>query len=134
MALGAGRGVPPGLEEGLPLLLGDRADHGPPALTRVAMDAGEQPARAPLLPATGLEATTDRESPAPKGLEGDHHRGPRQPGGGAEIVRADGTGDLEVALDEGHRRLVGVHRLEHSGQAGRQRLIGDETSAREQRF
>ena len=65
-----GRGVPPGLEEVLPLLLADGTDLGPPALAGVAVDAGQQPAGAPLLAPLGLElpaAPRTRVPEAPRG-------------------------------------------------------------------
>ena len=74
-----GSGVPPGLEEVLPLLLADGTHLGPPPLAGVAVDAGQQPAGAPLLAPLGLEPPAHREAACPQGLEGDGHRGRRRP-------------------------------------------------------
>ena len=70
LAPGPGSGVPPGLEEVLPLLLADGTDLGPPPLAGVAVDAGQQPAGAPLLAPLGLELPADREPACPAGPRG----------------------------------------------------------------
>ena len=70
LATGPGSGVPPGLEEVLPLLLADGTDLGAPALAGVAVDAGQQPAGAPLLAPLGLELPADREPACPEGPRG----------------------------------------------------------------
>ena len=72
--LGPRSGVPPGLQEALPLLLADGPDLRPPALSGVAVDAGQQPAGAPLLAPLRLEPSADREPARAEGLEGDRHR------------------------------------------------------------
>src|SRR5207302_11490157 len=58
------RGMPPVLQELPPALLAHRVHLRPPAVARVAVDARQQPPRAPLLAAFGLEAPADREPPS----------------------------------------------------------------------
>jgi hypothetical protein len=123
--------MPPGLEEVLPLLLADGTDLGPPALPRVAVDAGQQAAGAPLLPPLRLEPPAHREPARPQGLQTEVDRGGRQGGRGGEVVLGDGTGDVEMAPNQGHDRLVSSGRVEPGGQPGRKWLIGYERRFRE---
>jgi len=94
VAMGPRGGVPPGLEESLPLLLADGTHLGPPPLPGVAVDAGQQPAGAPLLVRLGLEPPAHREPACSKGLQRDGDGGRRQAGGAREIFHREGTGDV----------------------------------------
>ena len=125
--LGIARQVPPRLQKLLPSFLADRLYLGSPPLAGIAVDAGEQAPGAPLLPSALLEATADGKSAGPQSLEGDLHRAGREPCRGHELFLADGTRDLQVALDGGHAGLVGVG---VTSQAGRKRVIGDEACVR----
>ena len=119
-----GSRVPPGLQEVLPALLADRARLGPAPVAAVGVDAGEQPAGAPLLAPIGLEAPTDDRPARAQGLQGDDHRRRGQAAGCREVLHRDGARDVEMTLNEGHRRLIGLLRTGRGSEARRKLVVG----------
>src|SRR5204862_288983 len=69
LKLATGSGVPPREEEFLPLGPAHRTHLSATPIARVAVDAREQPPRAPLLAAVGLELPADREPARAKALQ-----------------------------------------------------------------
>src|SRR5919108_777299 len=126
--------MPPGLKEDLKFLLTDRPDLCTPTLTRIAVNAGEQPASAPLLTPLGLEQPADRKSALTKRFERNLHGRRRQAGGLREFVHRDRTRNVEVAPNERGCRLVGGGCIDCCDEPGRKRVVRHEPRATEQRF
>src|SRR5205807_10115651 len=101
-----GSRMPPPLQELQPALLAHRAHLRPAAVARVAVDARQQPPRAPLLTAPVLEAPADREAARAKRLQRDVHRAGRQAAAGAQLVDREWPRHVEMALDERNLHLV----------------------------
>src|SRR5437588_739708 len=94
------------LEGVLPERWGSPAAGSLAAVARVAVDARQQPPRAPLLTAPVLEAPADREAARAKRLQRDVHRAGRQAAAGAQLVDREWPRHVEMALDERNLHLV----------------------------
>src|SRR5205823_6199955 len=106
LKLATGSGVPPREKELLPLRPAHRAHLSATPVARVAVDAREQPPRAPLLAAGGLELPADREAARAQALQSAQQGPVREPAARRQIGDGYWAGDLEVAAREGIGRLV----------------------------
>ena len=107
LALGPGRNPLPAKQESHEILCGDRLDLLAQTLLRIAVDAGEQPARAPLLIVDArIEVTTNDEALALEGGEADRHVRAAQSCLRRERIRSHRAAHLEVpAQDRGDERV-----------------------------